>query len=513
MRRSLRWTSLPLRAKGLVVIAIPLAALGATLVFLQVSQNHADEQRLAARHTVEVRDQVRTVETQLLNAETGIRGYVLSNDESFLDPYHAAFERLPGALAALERLVGEDPSQLARASEVRFLAGKKLEALGALRANVGSKDQESTLLTIDNELMTDLRSELAAMQSEEEQRLEDRIEELDNSRREQGLSVALAALLGLAGGVAATVLFTTGVAHRVDRLADNATRLAAGRPLLDRPSGSDEVGHLAQAIGEAAELLADRERRLLEAKEQAERANWAKSDFLSRTSHELRTPLTAIKGFSQVMLSQKPNETQADLLRRVLRGADHVSELIEDVLDLARIESGSLPMDPQPIALGDAIASSLELISPVADEQGITVGVDLGNLADARLRADPRRLRQVLLNLLSNAIKYNRPNGLVRITGGLTADQVTISVSDQGRGIPTDQMERLFDPYDRLGVVDKEVRGIGLGLTVTKSLIELMGGTIKVTSRPGEGATFTVGLPRTPSALGRDSLRATGAAS
>jgi signal transduction histidine kinase len=492
----------------LVVIAIPLTALLVSLLFLRLSQSHAEEEQNAADRTVAVRDQIRTVETQLLNAETGVRGSELSGNDAFLDPYHAAFDRLPAALASLERLVGEDPGQQARATNIRFLAGQKLETLAALRADVGSPAQRDELLARDNQLMDELRAELAAMQSVEEQRLHDRVADLENVRRDQGLAVALAALLGLAGGVAATVLFTTGVARRVERLAVNASRLAAGRPLLDRPSGRDEVGHLAQAIGDAAELLADREQKLLEAKEQAERANWAKSDFLSRTSHELRTPLTAIKGFSQVLLSQSPTEKQADLLRRVVRGADHVSELLEDVLDLARIESGSLPMDPKPVPIGEAVASSLELISPLAEERDVTVLVELGDVARTRVRADPRRLRQVLINLLSNAVKYNRNQGIAHITGDRDGERAWINVTDQGKGIAPDKVDRLFVPYDRLGVEDRDIRGIGLGLTITKSLVELMGGTISVESKLGEGSTFTVSLPRFVTAVGSESLRA-----
>jgi signal transduction histidine kinase len=497
-KRTSWWTNLHLRAKGLIVVALPLAALLVASLVLYFLQQQVREEQAVARRILVLRDQIRTVETLLLDAETGVRGFAFANRPDFLEPYSKAFDRLPQALARLEELTGRDPEQLARARQVRFLSGRKLELLSIIRqssaAGQGDSPRADRAVVEDNNLMTQLRADLTAMRVTEQARLDRQLTEVADDRRRQDIIFAGVVALGLLGGLAATMLFTTGISHRVQRLEENAHRLARGEPLLDRPPGTDELGHLAEALAGASDLLADREGSLREAKEHAEQANWAKSDFLSRTSHELRTPLSAILGFAQYLQMRELEPREREVIDRIVVAGNHLASLLTDVLDIARIEAGGLTVSLRPVSLTEAVGAASDLVQPTALEHG--VGVEAQVQDNHFVEADAQRLQQILLNLLSNGIKYNQPGGTVMVASRHAAggDAVLIDVADTGAGISPDKMERLFVPYDRLGAEESKVEGIGLGLAVTSSLVELMGGSISVTSEPGQGSTFTLAL-------------------
>lgn len=229
------------------------------------------------------------------------------------------------------------------------------------------------------------------------------------------------------------------------------------------------------------------------AREEAESASRAKSEFLSRMSHELRTPLNAILGFAQ-LLDMDSHSTQRPQVGHILRAGQHLLTLINEVLDIARIEAGRLPLNVEPIALNAVLHEALTLVSPMAADAGIELLPLPPLAADAGVVADHQRLIQVLLNLLSNAIKYNRPGGQVRIAVEIEGTRARVRVWDTGQGIPLDQLERLFTPFERLNA-DPKVEGTGLGLALSKSLLEMMDGQLTVLSTPGEGCCFTLELP------------------
>jgi signal transduction histidine kinase/CheY-like chemotaxis protein len=241
--------------------------------------------------------------------------------------------------------------------------------------------------------------------------------------------------------------------------------------------------------------VAERTRELSAATADADRANRAKSEFLGRMSHELRTPLNAVLGFGQLLQMDALSDKQREGVEHILRAGRHLLGLIDEVLDISRIEAGRLQLSLEPVPVQATLRHAVELIRPTA--RGLDVGVRLEDV-DERLHvlADRQRLQQVLLNLLSNAVKYNRPRGTVTASGEPAgAGRLRISVTDTGEGIAADKLDRLFVPFDRLGAEATGIEGTGLGLALSKSLVEAMGGVLHVQSRPGEGSTFSVELP------------------
>ena len=243
------------------------------------------------------------------------------------------------------------------------------------------------------------------------------------------------------------------------------------------------------------------ERALIAAKEEAERANRAKSEFLSRMSHELRTPLNAILGFGQLLqrdTAEPLGPGQQARVSQIVNGGQHLLVLINEVLDMARIEAGTLPVDLQAVDVGAVVEDCLRLVQPMARQRPVHLVVQSAIGSAGLASADPTRLRQVLLNLLSNAIKYNRSGGTVTVQCRTIDDGVCIEVSDEGEGLDDAQRRRLFQAFERLDADRSAIEGAGIGLALSKSLVELMHGRIGVYSRPGQGSTFWVELRRSP---------------
>ena len=246
------------------------------------------------------------------------------------------------------------------------------------------------------------------------------------------------------------------------------------------------------------------EKALREAKEDADRANRAKSEFLSRMSHELRTPLNAILGFGQLLQRQNPTDAQRNRVGYILSAGRHLLNLINEVLDISRIEAGNLQLSVEPVRLTDAIAEAVDLVRPLATDQEIDLSTADDLDQGCFVRGDRQRLKQVLLNLLTNAIKYTPKGGTVLVGFAPTADRtIRITVKDTGRGIPADKLARLFTPFDRLGAEKSTVEGTGLGLALCQRLMQAMTGSIGVNSSLGNGSTFWIELPAAESPLAK----------
>ena len=234
---------------------------------------------------------------------------------------------------------------------------------------------------------------------------------------------------------------------------------------------------------------------LAAARDSADRANAAKSQFLSRMSHELRTPMNAVLGFGQLLQMEDLTPAQRENVAYIMSSGQHLLRLIDEVLDISRIEAGRMKVEITPVPCGDVIGQVMEMTAPIAAAPQVTLR-HAESCDTTGVLADAARLKQVLLNLVSNAIKYNEAGGMVVIRSGITrAGRVAISVIDNGPGIRPEHLGRVFNPFDRLDADRRGVEGTGLGLVLSKALVEAMYGSIQVDSVYGKGTRFTVFLP------------------
>jgi len=263
---------------------------------------------------------------------------------------------------------------------------------------------------------------------------------------------------------------------------------------------TDSAGQLTTLRGTVQDIteLKLAEQALIAAKNEAESASRAKSEFLASMSHELRTPLNAILGFSQLfaMNTQLPAETR-DNAQEIERAGQHLLSLVNDMIDLARIESGKLELSLEPVPVRTVVKDSLAMVASLASAQRIETIEEGCSEDEITVRADYVRLRQVTINLLTNAVKYNKPQGSVKVSCRISENQVRISVADTGIGIPADKQSRVFNSFDRLGEERGTIEGTGIGLVITKRIVEAMGGSIGFESVEGQGSTFWITMPLT----------------
>lgn len=271
-------------------------------------------------------------------------------------------------------------------------------------------------------------------------------------------------------------------------------------PMDDESAGASRVAVTVRDVTARREAIDE----TTSARAAAERANQAKTSFLSRMSHELRTPLNAILGFGQLLETEDLTAVQRDSVDHILRGGRHLLNLINDVLDVSRVEAGDLALSREPVHASDLVGDAVDLMRPLAAQRGITVIVDGSQACNCYVFADQQRVKQVLLNLLSNAIKYNRHQGSVVVSCNHGVDDwLSISVSDTGMGIPAERMGLLFTPFERLGAEQGPEEGTGIGLALSKKLTDAMGGQLDAVSVLGQGSVFTIQLPRVEGPVAR----------
>lgn len=274
---------------------------------------------------------------------------------------------------------------------------------------------------------------------------------------------------------------------------DGSTRLVLnnGEPLFDVDGAS--LGAVVVMHDITARKQAEVE--LQRAKEEADAANHAKSEFLSRMSHELRTPLNAILGFGQILERQQLPPISKDSVTYILKGGRHLLDLINEVLDIARVESGHLELSLEPVGVNEIVSEACALVRPLASERKICINEAFSKMGDSFVTADRQRLKQVLINLLSNAIKYNGEGGHIEILCEQKPDGwISIAVHDSGPGILPADLSKLFTPFERLNASNTTIEGTGLGLALSQKMMMAMGGTLSARSTPGQGSTFTIEL-------------------
>lgn len=494
------WLDRSVRSKGLIVIAVPLMALvGVTLASLALQYTERQ-----ARHVALIASTLNTSAQQVLadalNAETGVRGYAATRDPLFLQPYSLTQARVARDQAAL-RAAATAEGDLSAERSVSATSAREIAALTALSSAVRAGTPLSALkpvLEAGKVTMDVLRSQVVALtRGPAATALAGRA---DITRRESTIdAVSIAGLaLGVLAGLTGVALFASGISGRIAVAAANADRLGEGQPVEPVRGAADELGRLADSLVRAQTLLVRRTTELTTARDEAVTATQAKNAFLSSTSHELRTPLNSVLGFAQLlqMSDLRPEDGQA--VERILAAGRHLLALINELIDIARIESGEFSLSVEPVSVRPVVEETCQLMAPLATDRSITIGQPSPTPGLA-VNADRQRLRQILVNLVSNAIKYNRAGGTVMIScHAVSPDQVNLVVADTGPGISAADLKRIFNPFERLGAERTAVEGTGIGLPLARAFAEAMSGQLTAASVPGEGTTFTITLPRSP---------------
>ena len=462
-----------------------LASFGPALVVLVIGIATIEviarfrESRRSVEHTRQVLAAAQDARTALVDIETGQRGYLIAGEPTYLAPYYAGLQALREDTLLLRRLTRDNAAQQQR---LDVLSPLIREHVALLDSSVTSQRDGRALVAWSivrrgrsKILMDSARTMLRTINREERALLDVRLAAEERHAR--------LVLLVVIGGTIAAVIFG---AFTNAMLAKYAAKQAIDAAALEEQNASIEQQ---RAAAEAA-------------REAAQAASRAKSEFLSAMSHELRTPLNAIAGHVQLLemgIHGPVTPEQVATLARVDRAQRHLLGLINDILNLARIERGKLEFEIRALPLGDLIADVVPMIGPQLDGKGLALEVRLPE-EPVPVLADPDRARQILLNLLANAVKFTDAGGRIVVdsvdVAGVPA-MVQVRVRDTGRGIPSDQLERIFDPFvqvDRFQARPGE--GVGLGLAISRELARGMGGTLWAESAVGVGSTFVLALPR-----------------
>ncbi len=482
---------MPLARKGIVIVLLPLLLLLGSLSFLYSRETQLSQLEGQLRIALQNQRDIQAVHTQLLEASNGVRDFLLTDDKHFLDIFYQAQRQLPVIMATLDAKL-ETEAQKNRLRRVQPLVDRNLKNLQFL--SLSEPDTNSGELIEQFKMQVRSLDQLRLVIDELNKQEAFLVAQDQNDvalQRERNFRITLlAAVIGIIGSVIILWVFLDTIVNRVRALRDSAGHLAKAEP-LDLPfSSQDELGELSDELDHASQLLANKVIETNQAKFEAEEANRAKTLFLSRTSHELRTPLNAILGFAQLLESDLTDEQQQNKASMIRGAGEHLLKLINNVLDIASIESGERNLNLGPTDVNLLIADAVNYIAPLGQIRDIEI---TQNIAPNLLAlADHQKLFQVVLNLLSNALKYGPVNSIVRVKAYAINDKVQIEVLDEGTGIPEDLRKRLFTPFDRLGAEQSNIEGSGLGLALSKQIMSALGGSLEVSETH---SLFAITLP------------------
>ena len=479
-----------------VALVVGVIVAAALLAILSLRKSEQSESRAKDVTVATLRVQTLAVEIQ-----SSLRGYVLSQKPSFLTTLRQARAQLPGALADLDRLVGDDPIQLQRAhaaaEELRGYLTDYVDNVIVI-ARISPPDARGPASGSEDKLRTgQIRGTLSAILTTENLRS---VRRAVHTRAVSRTAVIIG-VVGLAGSAVLVLLFgawvASGVAAPLRRVAAAASEVARGdlSVRLDE-GGAGEVGTLVSAFNSMARSLEVGRRELLLQNERLRESEQHKRDLISMVSHELRTPLSAVLGFTSLLLERDfPPDEQQRYLEIVDTQARRLASLAGDFLDVQLLEGGGFELDRAPFDLVELAREQTRLFFSHTELHELVL-----DLPDEPLivDGDRDRLAQVVGNLLSNAIKYSPEGGIVRVRVGEHDGQAVFSVTDSGLGIPPEDRDRVFDKFFRGAAKETTVGGTGLGLAVAREIVATHGGTIDVDSSVGHGSTFTFELPLSP---------------
>jgi signal transduction histidine kinase len=476
---------------SVALAAIVVGVFVATILAVSAARTATTQEARSKNLTV----QALRLEKLVLDVENGVRGYAYTRQAKFLQPYDDAVKALPDQRKLFKSLAKEQPLQAQRAKALNEAIGIYIETFAD--PVVQFSNPQAAQLAYANEgrrQAADIHRRFANFINAENELSEDREQAADSkSRHAMELGV-----VGLTGSAILILLFAIylarGIARPVTEAAEGASLVAAG-DLSIRLSqkGPGEVGELTTSFNEMAEHLEATRSELEEQNAQLRESERLKSDLVNTVSHELRTPLSGVLGFTKLLLSREFDpETRRHYLGIVDAQARRLSDLLDDFLDVRRIEEGRFERARELVDMATLLREEAQLYSQQSPRHEVAVEIDHAPLA---VVGNPDRLRQVIGNLISNAIKYSPQGGVVSVTADRENGSVRVEVHDEGMGIPLSQQPQIFTKFFRGDAAASGITGTGLGLAVSRDIVESHGGRIGFKSAEGNGTTFFVELP------------------
>jgi signal transduction histidine kinase/CheY-like chemotaxis protein len=500
-RISAVWLNLSLPAKGAAIVAVPVVCTLAMLLVVADLQGKYEAAIAWVDHTEEVLTESHGVIGSALAAEAGARGYLLTHEPPFFELYRNARLALEERLARARALTVGNSGQQGHIGRAMAAIREELDGLDRLIAAAGPQTREAAAASVNESRarMVAFRAEMAAFDDEERRLLVVRRQASLGHRNALRGALWGLALAGATAGLFAAYLFAHGFSRRLHRIAGNAARFSRHEPLRPVDGSADAIGRLERVLLAISRTLSDRERSLVEnaaelqqAKERAEQATRAKSDFVSTVSHEIRSPMNAILGSAELLSGTSLTPQQAEYLRVLNRSGHALLAIVNEVLDLSRIEAGRLELASVPFDCASVVDRVVDMSAHAAAEKGLRLTAHYAPGTPRRVVGDPVRLERVLLNLCGNAVKFTGAGEVaIAVQSADQADTLQFTVSDTGIGIAPDRQEAIFQKFIQAdSSTSRRFGGAGLGLAISKHIVELMGGKIWVESAIGLGSAF-----------------------
>jgi signal transduction histidine kinase len=435
----------------------------------------------------------------MLELDTGVRAFVVTDNEQFLQPWVSTRKELETALDQFERLTaaGSESAGDARtvAGRIRAFVSDYLIPLIAIARDTPAVAQDRTAFVEGRDRNREITSLLNDIRDAEDRAADAGAESANDTTRRAVWLAAAGLIISSLGIVLFAAYLARTIARPVREVADAAERFAGGRvwPVLLPEHGPQEIGQLTRSFNVMARELDRQKTELEQQNAQLRESEQLKSELIAVASHEVRTPLSSVLGFTKLLLKDDSDaETRRRYLRIVEAQAERLAALLDDFLTLERLEKGQLGMRDELVDMTTVLRDQVELFEAESEGHHLELQAPEESLP---VRGDPARLTQVVGNLLSNAIKYSPGGGIVEVVAERANRTVRVSVNDEGLGIPAEQHDRIFTKFFRGTAVDSGIPGSGLGLAFSRAVAEAHGGRITFASIAGEGSTFSLELP------------------
>jgi signal transduction histidine kinase len=438
--------------------------------------------------------------TLAVDMQTGMTGFVVNGNETYLDPYTKAKTEIKQKLATLRTLMADDPTELAGLDSLERLINQRIDAAAAIIAIRRSEGHEAAVLQLGSkpeiDLMENIRTTIDQLKNRESTLLEQHERSLDAARNRTIVILILGTVAGLVSLAFANVVLISETRKR--RTAEDALR-EANRDLEKRIAERTEELKTANEVLQQNSI--EREILLLNeqsARKEAEIANRLRDEFMATVSHELRTPLNSILGWARLLTDGHLDTVQGKkAIETIVRNSETQNRLIEDLLDVARIISGKLELHHADLNVGELLTSATGTLEPAAAAKQIHIDVNIKpEVNTSHISGDRDRLRQVFWNLFANAVKFTPNGGNIEVNAEVKDGTVEVAIADTGAGITPEFLPHVFERFRQDRSTIKRGGGLGLGLAVVRNLAEMHGGSVRAYSEGhGKGSTFTVTLP------------------